>query len=147
MAGALPPRSPTITTSAANSSMTTDRGERWRTEEIGARNGANAVRGGGVRTPCREGLALPAQQARPRGCHQVDKAYFEHHDHHAMVGVMRLLYRALGHGRGIALGSRSNSDWDGAGLAPDHAPAGPATARPRAARSSRKLGVYAIGFF
>src|SRR6266545_925129 len=64
-----------------------------------------------------------------------------------MVGVMRLLYRALGHGRGIALGSRSNSDWDGAGLAPDHAPAGPATARPRAARSSRKLGVYAIGFF
>ena len=35
-----------------------------------------------------------------------------------MVRVMRLLYRALGRGRGIALGSRSNSDWDGAASPP-----------------------------
>ena len=45
----------------------TDRGERWRTEEIGARNGANAVRGGGVRTPCRGGTRAPGAAKLDQG--------------------------------------------------------------------------------
>src|SRR6266545_6261432 len=45
----------------------TDRGERPRTAGIGARNGANAVRGRGVRTLCREGLALAAQRSSTKG--------------------------------------------------------------------------------
>jgi hypothetical protein len=64
-----------------------------------------------------------------------------------MVRVMRLLYRALGRGHGIALGSRSNSDWDEAASPPTTLQPVQPRLGPEPLEDLASLGVYAIGFF